>query len=406
MSFTLRPYQEECVSKMLWAMTLNGNDLIVAGQGAGKSIIIAEFAHRLNQPVLIICPNKELTEQNINKMAHYMPREDIGVYSASLNEKTVKPITFGTIQSMYKNPENFRMFNVAIIDEADLHNPKRMDTMSNKLFRGANIKKVFGTTATPFRLGTSYRRWGHLKWQVESVTITQMINRHYPAFWNRILHVINVNELTNKGYLTPLLYHDVSLIKHNEIPTNKSKSEFDLIKFETIIDKRYPSIANYIKKLPYNKKLIFCSSVTQSEQLQTLLNDSIVVTALTDKKTREDAISLFRKASNSTLIGVGIFTAGFDVPDINCIISLRPTRSLRLWSQVIGRGTRLSEGKETCHIYDFVGNIRSLGTLESMEIKKLDNKWNVVTDTKPEGWHGEELYKFKLKAPKEEEDLS
>ena len=107
----LRNYQKEVIKKIMWAKNLEGNDIIAIAQGGGKSHIIAELAHRLN-PVIVICPTKEVLEQNISKMEEYMPREEIGVFSASMNEKTIKNITFGTIQSMYKVPELFKGFKI------------------------------------------------------------------------------------------------------------------------------------------------------------------------------------------------------------------------------------------------------------------------------------------------------
>lgn len=397
--YELRPYQEECVNKMFWALNLEGNDLISIGQGLGKSIIIAEFAHRLNKPVLVLCLSKELLEQDIEKMSAYIPRDEIGVYSASLNEKTIKPITFGTVQSLYKNPEKFRDFDIAIYDEADRHPIKNLQSMSAKLFTQANIKKIYGFTGTPFRMGVRYERYGRQKWMVKAITVTQMVNRHYPAFWRRMLYVKNIGEATAEGYLTPLTYHDISLVNHEELPTNKTKSEFDLEAVDTILEDKYESVAEFITQLPHKRKLVFCSTVYQAEKLNKLIEGSQVVTAQTPKKKRGQIVKEFREGKLSTLLNVSVFSAGFDIPELDCVIITRPTRSLRLWTQMIGRGNRLAPDKETCHIYDFAGNTASLGTLEGMEIKKIDDKWNVTTETYPQGLHNIPLFEFKITSP-------
>ncbi len=151
--------------------------------------------------------------------------------------------------------------------------------------------------------------------------------------------------------------------------------------------------------MKHKKCLVFCSSVRQAETLSVLIPGSIVVSATTPKKQRENAIQGFRDGIHNILLGVNIFTVGFDVPDIDCIVVLRPTKSLRLWTQVLGRGTRLSPGKTTCTVYDFVGNVKALGTLESMEICKVDNKWNVRTSAYPGGMHGVNLFEYKLTDP-------
>ena len=106
MKYKLRPYQEECIEKILWAYEANlpGNDLVCLPQGGGKSIIIANLADKLDEPILILQPSKEILKQNLEKLSHYVDRNDIGIYSASMNEKVVKYYTFATIQSIYRKP--------------------------------------------------------------------------------------------------------------------------------------------------------------------------------------------------------------------------------------------------------------------------------------------------------------
>ncbi len=393
--FEARNYQQEAVFKMFWDLNNEDNSVVTIAQGGGKSIVIAEFARKYNKPVLILQPTKELLEQNVEKLLKYVPKSEVGIYSASKNSKEINTFTFGTIQSIYKHPEKFAHFDVAIVDECDLVNPNNYDGMYNTLFREAKIKKVFGMTATPFRLAQRYQRWGIYKWQAETITVTKMINRFYPAFFRKMLYVKNVKDLVDDGYLLPLTYYNVSLYEHEHIPLNKTRTDFAIDAFHKMLLDKYEPISEVINELPHKKKLIFCASVEQAETLGRWLPNSVVVTAKTDKKTRQYAVEGFKDGRYSTLLGVGIFTAGFDVPDLDCIVMLRPTRSLRLYSQVIGRGTRKAEGKTTCSVYDFVGNIKAMGRLETMEIKKCEGKWNVVTETKPDGWHNEELYSWR-----------
>lgn len=399
----LRDYQKRVVEKILWAKDLPGNDVIVVAQGGGKSHIIAEVAHQLNKPVLIVCPNKEILEQNIDKMTHHMDREEIGVFSASMNEKTIKNITFGTIQSMYKKPELFKGFGVVIYDECDLHNPKKVSSMSSKLFDEAGITKVFGFTGTPYRQDHYYERWGSAKWQVKTVTTTKMINRYKGFFWKRMLCVINTQELMEEGYLTPIKYHDVALMDHATIPTNKSKSDFDMDRFEQMLTDRHMELAGKIKNLPHRAKLVFCATIGQAEMLSELTPNSEVITSKTTKKKRDEAVKSLKDGSLKILYNVGIYTVGFDYPELDCIVLLRPTRSLRLHCQILGRVTRLAEGKELGHVYDFVSNVKNMGKLEEIRVEKAPNKktgkdmWNVTSPTYPDGFHYEPLYSYKLK---------
>lgn len=395
--FELRPYQKTALEKLMWAKDLPGNDLVCLAQGSGKSIVIAELANRLNEPVLVLCPNKEILEQNIDKMERYINRNDIGVYSASMNEKTIKPITFGTVQSMYRHPDSFKGFKVAIMDEADLHSPKNINGMTNKLFKEAGIQKVFGFTGTPYRMEAYYERWGGLPWQVDSITTTKIITRMKPFFWRRMLYVVNTDVLMFGGYLTPLEYIDVSLYDHDDLPTNKSMTDFDLEKVDDMIVDKYGDIADYISVLPHQSKLVFCASVKQAEALQQLIKGSMVVTSNTTRKEREKAVSDLHSGRLRVLLNVGIYTVGFDYPELDCLIILRPTQSLRLHSQILGRASRIYPGKEKAYVYDLAGNIKKLGTLESIRVTKVEGKWDVVSDTKPMGWHYVPLYRHRLK---------
>ena len=415
----LRDYQQQVVDKIMWAKDLPGNDVVVVAQGGGKSIIIADVADKLGK-ALIICPNKEILEQNIEKMEHYVDRDLIGVYSASMGEKSIKKITYGTIQSMYKHPELFIDFDIVIYDEADLHNPKRVEGMSSQLFKGAKIKKVFGFTGTPYRQDVFYKYppgYRGLAWQktkIEAITTTMMINRYKSRFWKRMLCVINTHELMDQGYLTPIEYHEMNLVDHDEIPTNKSKSDFDMEAFEEILQGAHEDIVEQIQSLPHKAKLVFCSSIEQAEALHELTPDSEVVTSKTSKKKRAATVKALKDGSLKILYNVGIFTVGFDYPELDCLVLLRPTRSLRLHSQILGRVSRIAEGKTKGHVYDFVSNVKNMGKLEEIVVKKVRAyyqgkeymTWDVVSDAMPNGFHHTPLYKYEIRKKPKNESLS
>lgn len=410
MSIVLRPYQKKVVEKMIWARGLPGNDLLSICQGAGKSVIIAAFAEKLGERVLVLAPNKELVSQNLEKLQSVT--DDVSVYSAGLNSKDATgKIVIGTIQSVVKNPELFTDINVVILDECDLL-PINKESMYSKTFKKMGVKKVYGLTGSPYRLDSFYRRPGGWsgytgsvwqKAQLETVTCLKMINRFKKPFWHRMLGVINTKQLQEAGYIGELRYKDVSIVTHDQIPVNKSKTDFDLDAFDEMCHDATSSIANFIRNLPHKQTLVFCSSISQANALERLIEGSVAVTSQTSAKNRKKAITDFREGTIKVLLGVAIFIAGFDVPSLDSIVSLRPTKSLRIWSQLLGRGTRKAEGKTYCTVYDLVGNIKSLGTLESIEVKKLATGWNVLTSTYPEGMNGVELYSHKLQKPKNRE---
>lgn len=412
----LREYQKEIVSKMLWSYNnLIGNDVVSACQGSGKSLIIADFAHKIGKPILILVPSKELLEQNVSKMLNYVDKSEVSIFSASMKQKEVGKITFGTIQSVYKHPEKFLNFGVCIVDEGDLVPLKKLSGMYRKFFKQTGIKKVFGMTGTPFRQDTFYKEppqgWARYKAQrwknysdIEVVTTTKMITRYKEGFWNRILYVINTHELLEQGYLCPLKYYNNTILEHESIPVNKSKSEFDLTAYEQLISDKEKYIVETISRAEDNHKsvLVFCSSIEQAEKLSKVFPNSKAVSSNTSKKERDQIIQDFKSGATKTIFNCEILTVGFDHPSLDCIVLARPTRSLRLHLQILGRGMRIAEGKTQCDVIDFAGNIKSLGKIEEIKVEKVDGQWNVTSPAFPKGFHMQELYTYRLTMPKKE----
>lgn len=393
--FTLRPYQKEAVRKMLRRKNQEGNELVVIATGGGKSLVIAEFAYKLGKPVLILQPSKELLEQNVNKMLAYVPKEEIGIFSASMNRRTINTFTFATIGSIYKKPELFSHFETVILDECDLLSPKDQESMYMKFFSQVGHPKVYGLTATPFRMDTFVRKsyGGYL----ESVTVTRLINRMKNRFWHRVIVNVNYSDLLEDKYLVPLEYEDQTILQHNEIPRN-SGSDFDLDRYVEMIDGEMRSVFNrldYVSK-KYKSLLVFCSNIAQATQLARIFgSNSAVVTSETKKKERNKIINDFRSGELKMVFNVNVLTVGFDHPSLDCIVMLRPTRSIRLYTQMMGRGTRLAEGKDKCTIIDFAGNVKTYGRLDTLQLEKIDRKWELVSEKG--SWHMQELNSFRIR---------
>lgn len=386
---------------MMWARSLPGNDLVSLPTGAGKSLVISELAKKLAEPLLILVPSKELLEQDKEKLEHWTP---VNVYSASMNEKTIGNITIATIQSAYKNPELFKQFKVVIIDEADLVDIKKLDGMYRKLFKGMGDPKIYGLTATPFRMDHFYRSWGRQFWQKETVHTLKVLTRYKQRFWSRMLYVVQPGDLVKEGYLAPLTYHHINLIEHSRLAFNKSKSEFDMEDFEAKFNE-FVSQAAYNIKMINDSTLVFCATVSQAENFKQFLPDAGIITSKTPKKERERLVEGFRNGQIKVILNVGVLLVGFDKPDLKNIVVARPTRSLRLHMQMLGRGMRRAPQKSTCHVHDLVGNVQIMGQAETLRVEKIEDKWNITTNTKPDGWHMAELYTYQLKPPKDITDL-
>ena len=394
--YRLRKYQEDCISKLLWSNTLEGADLAILPTGSGKSLVIAELAHRLNKPILILQPTKEILEQNLGKMCNYVPDSEIGVYSASMGRKDIEFYTFATIQSIYRKPELFKHFGVVIIDECHLVNPKNLDGMYTRFFREIGEPKIFGLSATPYRLDQMYERLDN--GDILTHTTTKLINRLKQRFWHRIVYNLNIQDLINQKYLVPLRYIDQKIFKHEDIPTNKSKSDFDMEAFYELAQTKQKEIleAVFFGMELGKHVLVFCSSVRQAEELSKIITNSEVVSAKTKKKDRERIIKDFRTGKIKTVFNVGVFTTGFDFPELDCIVLLRPTQSIALYSQMLGRGVRSAEGKKFCYVIDTTGTVNKMGRIETVKLEKQSDGWALRSET-CENWHYRILYSFLIK---------
>jgi len=151
--FTLRPYQEAAVAAAMDALERKRNGIVVMPTGSGKSLILTEIADRSGGRTVILQPTKEILEQNVGKMLSYGLR-DIGIYSASMNEKTIGTITFATIGTIIKRKEAFQKFSRVIVDECfpagtqidgvpiEKIRPGDMVTSYNHLLNRLEIKQV------------------------------------------------------------------------------------------------------------------------------------------------------------------------------------------------------------------------------------------------------------------------
>lgn len=404
----LRDYQKEAINKVKWSMTLEGNDLLQLPTGAGKSIVIAELANYLNTDVLILQPTKEILEQNRAKLGLYVDNEDIGSYSASVNEKVVRKYTFATIQSVYKVPELFQHIKLVVLDEAHLLNPKDTGSMFQQFLTGMGHPKVIGTTATPYRIFPTYfvnydKDGNKNLYQANSIKVlTRVLDKQGgERFWDRIVYKIDACELIEKGYLCPLKYVDKTTITQDLVPLNKSRTDFDMEAYDAMVSKIDQDVVSLVQEaqLAHKHVLVFCNSISQSERLASYFPEARSISSKTKPKDREEIINGFKEGRYQTVFNVGVLTTGFDHPALDAIVLLRPTRSVALYYQMLGRGVRIHPGKTHCTVYDWTDTVKRIGKLETIKLEKVDGKWDVVTETQT--WHGRELYRFVVKELKE-----
>ena len=409
----LRDYQTQAVDSMLQRMSLPTNDILVLPTGSGKSIVIADLVSKMpDKKILILQPTEEILRQNLEKILLYIPEEKVGVYSASFKSKEVKQVTLAMIGSVVNVVDLFSDFSVIIIDECHYLVPDKGNTSYRKFLytlnkiRNGDVK-LFGLTATPMRLSTTYAP-PHFDEQVTTIkVITRMRGKAAKNFWDGgIIFNISTLNLLEKGYLHQPVYFDNTQIQHESIPVNKSQSDFSLDKYEELILPHEEYILDTISRLKNvsHSVLVFCTSVEQAERYAEVVHDSAVVSAQTKKKERKEILEKFIKGEIKVAFNVKALTTGFDHPRMDGLVMLRPTRSLALYSQMIGRILRKHPDKKIARVVDFSGNLKAMGKAETIELYKNNNLPDIKT-SKKEAWHGTVLYKMKIQKASPQETL-
>lgn len=395
----LRPYQTDAVFAMLDDLDTPGNSVLSLGTAAGKSHLIAEFVKSINSPVLILCPNREILTQNKEKLLKLVDKGEVGVFSAALNEKTIKLYTFATIGSIFRKPELFSHFRVCIVDECHVVRPDKPTSMYIKLFRCNNFPKCFGLTATPYLNITKvlYRGVEDNKRVYESTTSLQLIYRMANSFWKRIIFNYDAKKLQEEGYTVPVIYKEYHLIDPEHMRLNSNGSEYDQEAFARQVYTKEDIIADISKRAgeKYKSVLVFCANVAQAESLHQKVEGSEVVTAKTPAKQREQIVEKFKLGDIKILFNVSCLTTGFDSPRTDCLICLRPTKSIGLYQQFIGRGVRVSPetGKTHCTVIDLSGTYHRLGAAEDIRLVKKDDVYNLESSS-GKLWHDAQIGTF------------
>lgn len=382
--YALRDYQQD-MSDLGVKHLLKPNPspfILQAATGAGKSVVIADIAKRVGGKVLVLQPSRELTLQNYEKMMSYEPDFPVGIYSAGIGRKDIGKVTYATIQSVYRKPDLFADVEIVIIDECHQVNPKNLTGMYAGFLNAIGCKRVCGLTATPYRLQQRFYLEDGQKYYTAQLS---MVNRIHPFFFKSIVYKIETDELIERGFLSPILYRDVRVDGLEQLKINSTGQDFDQESLEEFWknDERLEKLASVIQKIDEycQRNLIFCSSLLQTRRVQAMLSEmgirAEVVSGETPDKERERLVEEFKQGTFKHMLNVGVFTTGFDVPVLDCVTLARPTMSLALYYQMVGRGVRLDPARpeKKLRVYDLVKLHKKLGRVETIKvIKETDPK--------------------------------
>lgn len=378
--YKLRDYQQKASDAAIafFNDSYKSNGIIVIPTGGGKSLIIADIASRLEGRLIVFQPNKEILEQNYAKLLSYGVAAS--VYSASLGKREVGKITFATIGSVKNCPELFIGTNHIIVDECHLVNPK--EGMYRNFFSEIRCK-VLGFTATPYRLYSS-QFWG---------SQLKFITRLRPAVFHRVVYHVQVSTLQDMGYLAKMKYY-------KQRPFNFSRK--NLIVNSTGADYTDKSVQDEYRRVNFSEHLsqiinrllnnrvtgsqrrgilVFTRFLKEAKELQWNFPGIVeIVSGETSASERADVLRRFKSGEVKVVANVGVLTTGFDYPELDTIVMARPTMSLSLWYQIVGRAIRPHPSKQEAWVIDLCGNYERFGAVKDLKLEQSDNgKWAVTS---------------------------
>ena len=376
MVYTLRDYQQQSSDAAVRFFSdpnsSKHNGIIILPTGAGKSLVIADIASRIDEPLIVLQPNREILQQNFDKFQSYGVW-DCSVYSASFNSKEISRITFATIGSVMNHCEDFNRFRKILIDECHLVNP--FGGQYRDFIAAVNGRQVIGLTATPYRLGqTIDPKTINSKWKKYG-SILKFLTRTRPRIFDKVLYHCQIKTLLDAGFLAKLRYFDMTALKLDNVKLNSTGADYDdksLFKeFERVGFFEYT--LNIVKRVMRPKDgslrhgiLVFCRFVEDAERLaDELCGFCEVVSGATPKKEREEILERFKSGETEVIANVGVLSTGFDFPALDTIILARPTMSLALFYQMVGRAIRPYPGKDGW-VIDLCGSVAKFGKVEDL----------------------------------------
>jgi DNA repair protein RadD len=335
--------------------------LYVLGCGGGKTFLFSSIAHsaeRRGKRVLILCHRIELVDQIVAALQEFDVTPDIIASgygrSAGRYRASNRSIAVASVQTLIRRLDSYAAPTLIIIDEAH----HTCAGSWSAILRRYNDAKTLGVTASPIRLD----------------------GRGLSDYFQKMIIGPSVADLTRQGYLAPVRMFAPPTVDTSGLHIRAG--DYKVEESEALMDA--PSItgsalSHYRQHADGLPALVFCTSVAHAHHVaDQFRKDGIAAFALdggTDKQVRRTAVKDFRDGAIKVITQCEIATEGWDLPGVHCGIYLRPTQSLALWIQMMGRCSRLSAGKTHAILLDHVGNCQRLG------LPTDERKWELTSDT-------------------------
>lgn len=334
----LRPYQEEAIQAIEeeWANGVK-KTLLVLPTGLGKTVTFSDLTRKCvekGERVLIMAHRGELLEQASDKLFKVTGLRTATEKADETAKGSFFRVTVGSVQTLMREkrlkefPTDF--YDTIIVDEA--HHVLASSYLN--VLNYFDSAKVLGVTATADR--TDKKNLGQ--------------------FFESLAYEYSLPMAIKNGYLSPMKALTIPL-KIDLSSVSISAGDFKASEVSNALDPYLEQIAEeMLKHCKDRKTVVFLPLVATSKKFKGILNAKGFRASEVngESKDRAEILADFEKGKYNVLCNSMLLTEGWDCPDVDCVIMLRPTKSRPLYVQCIGRGLRLAEGKEDCLILDFL----------------------------------------------------
>jgi DNA repair protein RadD len=332
--------------------------------------VIASIVNELKEPSLVFQPSKEILRQNFSKLMAYGFRP--AVYSASLGKKQVSGgVTLATIGSVVRKAEHFDHVKHVLVDECHLVSPA--EGMYKSFFGQLSEPRILGLTATPYRLASTMQG-----------PILKFLTRTKPRIFSDVVYYVQNARLFNEGHLAKLQYYQIKGFDRSKLRSNSTGADYtdESIKahFRDLdFAGKLQRVVERTLEIGRKGVLVFTRFLHEAEHLASRIPGAVTVSAETPAAERDRILKEFKEGQIQVVANVGVLTTGFDYPELDTVILARPTMSLQLYYQMVGRCIRPHPLKDHGMVVDMVGLMDQFGKVEDLRIDKRDGKFVITS---------------------------
>ncbi|KAK4908932.1 putative ATP-dependent helicase IRC3 [Elasticomyces elasticus] len=355
----LRPYQEDAIQAVLDHLERGEKRLgISLTTGGGKTVVFSHMIDRI-EPLkvnatrtLILAHKQELVDQAVEHCRRLYPNRVIEVEMAGQHATGSADITVASVPTLNSKNRLLKFdpatFKLLIIDE--VHHVVARSYM--------NVLRHFGLADRETKPVTALVG--------VSATLSRSDGLMLGKALDHIVFHMDYLDMIKGEYLTNVIFTTVQS-GTNLKEVRVSAGDFQTSSLSKAINTpevNSLTVRAWLEKAKERKStLVFAVDVAHVTSLAATFRqfgvDARYVTGSTNKQIRKDTVQAFRNRGFPVLLNCGVFTEGTDIPNIDCILLARPTRSRNLLVQMIGRGLRLHAEKQNCHVIDMVSALDS-----------------------------------------------